>query len=245
MPRVLFVGPHCDDCEWMAGGTAILLTRAGAEVHFLCVVRKPVPPFRMEPYIRAAKASARILGVRLNILPFSQKNLLRKERGISRSIRSYANTIMPDIVFIGPPQDYMLEHTFVARCAYNVLTGSPGTRINELYAMESPACPFTSVDLCINTTSTEARCEKALLNYRLIDDAFGRGLAKTRRGLSLLRGEQANRARYAEGFRIVESPGTENMILPALLGKYLVISRTYETRQKPVYPLKRRQGGGV
>ena len=111
--------------------------------------------------------------------------------------------------------------------------------------MESPACPLPSVDFYINTTRTHGRCEKALLNYRLIDDAFGRGLAKTRRGLSLLRGEQANRVRYAEGFRIVKSPGTENMILPALLGKHFVISHAEETRQKPVYPLRRRRGGGV
>ena len=37
MAKALFVGAHCDDCEWMAGGTAILLRRAGAEINFLFV----------------------------------------------------------------------------------------------------------------------------------------------------------------------------------------------------------------
>lgn len=239
MKRALFIGAHCDDCEWMGGGTAIALRQAGVEVSFLHVLGAVGESETRERTHAAARASAKILDVNVEIGDISNRKVSLRKEAITELIRRKVADVRPGILFIGPPFDYMVDHMVVAECAYHVAVtiGQHEKQLKpmEVLALECPSAPFPYVDFYINTSDTSETAEKALLCYCMKEESFGRGLAKTRRGLSLIRGEQADRVRFAEGFRTISKGGKDYLIRKWLPDRFL--PHRGLTAYRTVYPL--------
>jgi LmbE family N-acetylglucosaminyl deacetylase len=219
--RALFVGPHCDDCEWMAGGTAQLLVRAGVDVTFLYVWGKHGRPSRQKPYAAAARAAAKRLGVRVKLLPLSSKLGAMRQHEVAERIWREVERLGPKLMFIPPPRDYMIDHQVVSHTAHHVAVTMGSHSVHggplEVYAMESPARPYRCPELVVDVSDVHALVEAALREYCRIDQSFGDGLAKTKAGLAALRGEQADRVACGEGLvTVMRQP--RGSLLESLLG---------------------------
>lgn len=105
--RFLFIGPHPDDVEIGAGGTAARLAGAGKSVHVLiatngcCGAEKPDITRQDIAAVRAAEAAeaAKKIGAEsLHILPFDDGGLYDQTE-FTKSIAAYIAKIKPDVVF--------------------------------------------------------------------------------------------------------------------------------------------------
>ncbi|MFH0796027.1 MAG: PIG-L family deacetylase [Candidatus Omnitrophota bacterium] len=205
MVKALFIGSHCDDCEWMAGGTTVLLRKAKVQVHYLYIFGRHRQARKQTSYIEAGKRASGILSVELHLLDFHPQQIKGSPVKISSVIFEKMQEIKPQMVFIQPPRDYMVDHLVVAKASCHATSKYLRNNMGEVYAMESPACPFPFVDIIVDIGGEFERVRKALMNYCLIDVAFGKGLVKTKKGLALLRGEQRDRVQYGEAFKLVKN----------------------------------------
>ncbi|OGF99546.1 MAG: GlcNAc-PI de-N-acetylase [Candidatus Glassbacteria bacterium GWA2_58_10] len=145
--RVIMIGAHPDDCEFMGGGTAMLWVAAGAKVQFVAVTNGDAG-HQSEgggalAHRRAAEArrSAEILGVSWRTLDFHDGELvpsLEARKAVIRAIRNW----QADIVFSPRPNDYHPDHRYtgvlVQDAAYmvavpNVCPDTPRLEHNPIF----------------------------------------------------------------------------------------------------------------
>ena len=120
--RVLALGCHPDDIEFMMGGTLFLLKEAGCELHYMTLangscgttersIEEIVNIRRTESRHAAALLGAMYHESLVNDLEvFYTQDLLRR---VTASIRS----IKPEIMLIPSPEDYMEDHMNTSRIA--------------------------------------------------------------------------------------------------------------------------------
>ena len=145
--RVIMIGAHPDDCEFMGGGTAMLWVAAGAKVQFVAVTNGDAG-HQSEgggalARRRAAEArrSAEILGVSWRTLDFHDGELepsLEARKAVIRAIREWK----ADIVLSPRPNDYHPDHRYtgvvVQDAAYmvavpNVCPDTPRLEHNPIF----------------------------------------------------------------------------------------------------------------
>jgi len=118
--RVIMIGAHPDDCEFMGGGTAALWAKAGAKVQFVAVTNGDAGHQSQGGGAlarrRAAEArrSAEYLGVDWITLDFHDGELvpsLEARKAVIRAIRRW----QADIVFSPRPYDYHPDHRYTGQ----------------------------------------------------------------------------------------------------------------------------------
>ena len=110
--------------------------------------------------------------------------------------------------------------------------------------MECPTWPFPRVDFYIDISDKMETVEKALLSFSAYDKTYARCLARVKKGMAMVRGGQADKVEYAEGFReILRSPNygkyqsSSFNILRQLLGDRLKINPKAVDTYPPGYVL--------
>src|SRR6476659_4788961 len=113
--RIIVFGAHPDDCEYDAGGTAALWSKAGYKVKFVAVTNGDIGHHEIAGAILArrraeeVKRAAAILGVETEVLDNHDGELLptlENRRTITRKIREWK----ADVVLSHRPNDYHPDH---------------------------------------------------------------------------------------------------------------------------------------
>ncbi len=129
-PRVLAVGAHPDDVEFLCAGTLVLLHEAGWRVHLATMSpgdlgsaaldREAIATLRREEARRSAemvKATCSCLEARDFQILYGDE-LLRRTTALVRSID-------PDVVLTHSPVDYLADHEETSRLVRNACFAAP------------------------------------------------------------------------------------------------------------------------
>lgn len=246
--KILYIGAHPGgECIFMGGGSALVFKDAGAEVNFLYVYGKSFENKFIKKANKICLEAGKILGIKSEILPFntSLHNTLYEGKQISLALEKKILEFKPSIVFIQTPQDYLIDHVALAKYSFDTVMGihreHPGNSVHEVYAMECPIWTYPRVDFYIDISDKMDLVEKALKTYCGIDEKYGNGLIKIKKGLAAVRGEQADRIQYAEGFlEVLKCQGYESMcfkVLSKLIGNRLRINPRAALTYQPAYPI--------
>lgn len=145
--RVLVIGAHPDDCDFMAGGLAGLYTQHGHVVKFVSMTNGDTGHFNQGGGVLArrraaeAQASAKVLGIEYDVIDHHCGELmptLENRRLVVRLIRLFK----PDLVLSHTPDDYHPDHRYtsilVQDSAYSVTVPmqvplTPHLRTNPYY----------------------------------------------------------------------------------------------------------------
>jgi N-acetylglucosamine malate deacetylase 1 len=127
--RVLVLGAHPDDCEFMAGGLAALYVKHGHVVKFVSMTNGDTGHFSQGGGALArrreaeSKASGRVLGIEYDVIDQHSGELLptlENRKLVIRLIRLFR----PDLVLTHTPDDYHPDHRYtcalVQDSAYSV-----------------------------------------------------------------------------------------------------------------------------
>lgn len=119
-PRVLAVGAHPDDVEFMMAGTLLMLSRAGYEPHIHVVAsgscgsatndHDTVVQVRLEE----AKAAAAALGAKF-YAPITDDLEVLYTLPLLRKVAAVVREAQPDIILTHSPYEYMEDHSNTCR----------------------------------------------------------------------------------------------------------------------------------
>ncbi len=120
--RVLAIGAHPDDIEFMMAGALLLLAEAGWELHVFvaasgscgtaCEDRDAIVRIRLEE----ARAAAAALGAQF-YPPVTDDLEVLYTLPLLRRFGAVVRQAQPDILLLQPPEDYMEDHTMTCRLA--------------------------------------------------------------------------------------------------------------------------------
>ena len=141
--RVLAVGAHPDDVEFMCSGTLRLLKEKGYEI-FICVLSNGDCGSMVEPpenitRIRRHEAldAAKLLGA--EFYPMGELDLrIRFDDRTKDSLTEVVRMVDPNIVFTHPHEDYMSDHETVSRLVKHACFAAPIPNYMTHSAMPSP-----------------------------------------------------------------------------------------------------------
>jgi len=117
--RVIAVGAHPDDIEFIAGGTLALMSKKGFEIHIATVCSGNMGSLTLAPQeiadarFKEAAESAKIINASYETLGESDLKLVFDNATRSKVVELVRRT-RPDIVFTHFPQDYMSDHQITA-----------------------------------------------------------------------------------------------------------------------------------
>ena len=151
--RLMVIGAHPDDAEWMAGGTAALCRKAGWEVRFTAVTdgsaghhqMKP-GPLRRRRLVEGRRSAARI-GASYETLGEPDGRVYVNERSTARVIRAIRR-FAPDVLVCHRTCDYHRDHRYSGQLVLDasfVLTVPlvcPDTRAIPMVPVILYACDF-------------------------------------------------------------------------------------------------------
>jgi LmbE family N-acetylglucosaminyl deacetylase len=115
--RILIIGAHPDDCEFLAGGTAAMYVHLGHQVKFVSLTNgcsghpEMVGATLARRRKTEAEAAARVLGVETLVLDHNDGTLLptlELRYEVIKIIREYS----PDLVMSLRPNDYHCDHRY-------------------------------------------------------------------------------------------------------------------------------------
>jgi len=151
MARIMAIGAHPDDCDFGAGGLAILCARAGHQIDFISLTNGDAGHQEIggAPLARRrqaeAHAAARVAGIRYTVLDIHDGELeptLANRRLIIRLIRE----ARPDLILTHRPNDYHPDHRYTAQlvqdAAYTVTV--PGSLALTPHLPVNPPILFMS-----------------------------------------------------------------------------------------------------
>ena len=128
--RVLAVGAHPDDVEFMCSGTMQLLKEAGAELHLATLTggdlgtedrtRNEIREIRLAE----ARASCAEMGAACYYLGFDDFEIFYTSAA-HRKVTALLRDVDPDIVFTHPPHDYMADHEITSRLVRSACFSAP------------------------------------------------------------------------------------------------------------------------
>jgi LmbE family N-acetylglucosaminyl deacetylase len=128
--RVLAVGAHPDDVEFMCAGLLALLRNAGCELHIATMSSGDCGSMREKPEtlrsIRQAEAEAacRALGAIYHPLEFSDFCIFNDDHA-NRRVTALLREIDPSIVITHSPQDYLSDHETTSTLVRNACFYGP------------------------------------------------------------------------------------------------------------------------
>ena len=115
--RILVIGAHPDDCEYLAGGIAVMYSRLGHEVKFVSLTNGDAGHLELAgaPLARRrsaeAAAAAKVVGAESLVLDYHDGTLLptlELRNEVIQIIREY----QPDLVMSHRPNDYHPDHRY-------------------------------------------------------------------------------------------------------------------------------------
>ncbi len=120
--RVLAIGAHPDDIEFVMAGTLILLGRAGYELHYLnlangcCGSTTLSAPHAAELRQSEAIRAADLIGAEFHASLCDDLAIFYDQPTLAR-LAAIVREIEPEILLTHPPVDYMEDHTNACRLA--------------------------------------------------------------------------------------------------------------------------------
>ena len=159
--RVIVFGAHPDDCDNVAGGTAILFARMGCKVKFVSMTNGDAGHQSMGggalAKIRMAEAqeAGRRFGVEYDVLDNHDGELMPTLENRLKVIREIRNW-KADLVIAPPPNDYHPDHRYtsilVQDASYmvivpNIAPDSPPLKQNPVFMYPSTSAPDIAVDI--------------------------------------------------------------------------------------------------
>lgn len=128
--RVLAVGAHPDDVEFMCSGTMQLLRDKGLELHLATLTggdlgtedrsRDEIREIRLQE----AATSAEAMGASYHYLGFDDFEIFYTSEA-HRRVTSLLREVDPDIVITHPPHDYMADHEITSRLVRSACFSAP------------------------------------------------------------------------------------------------------------------------
>jgi LmbE family N-acetylglucosaminyl deacetylase len=128
--RVLAIGAHPDDVEFMCAGLLALLKNAHFEVHFATMSSGDCGSLHTEPeplrQIRQAEAekACRILGAAYHPLDFRDLCIFNDDPA-NRRVTALMRQVDPQIVITHSPQDYLSDHEATSTLVRNACFYAP------------------------------------------------------------------------------------------------------------------------
>ncbi len=132
--KVLAIGAHPDDIEFMMGGTLLLLKKAGAVIYFwnladgVCgttrLSKKDIVNTRRDEAIHAAE----VCGAVDVLPPIAEDLMLLYDEECIRKTAAGIRKVRPDIILAPSPDDYMEDHQNASRLA---VTGAFARRMKN------------------------------------------------------------------------------------------------------------------
>ena len=143
--KVMAVGAHPDDVEFMCAGTLFLLRDKGFEVHVTaaaagdCGSAEHSPEEIMTIRHREAEEAARTLGAGYSCLDLRDCRIFAGEV-LMEVVVEQMRRVAPDIVFTHFPQDYMVDHEETSRMVRSASFTAPMP--NFVTGADNPATPL-------------------------------------------------------------------------------------------------------
>jgi len=128
--RVLAVGAHPDDVEFLCSGTLAQLRDLGYELHVAtltpgdCGSREWKPEEISRIRRGEAEEACRLLGATYRCLEFRDLCIFYNEEGL-RKVSGLVREVNPWLVFTHPPHDYMVDHEITSRLVRTACFGAP------------------------------------------------------------------------------------------------------------------------
>jgi LmbE family N-acetylglucosaminyl deacetylase len=128
--RVLAVGAHPDDVEFMCAGTLALLKDEGWEIHIASLTpgdcgTAEMPAEEIAACRRGeAQRAAEVLGAQYTCLEFRDLRIFFNDEGLMRVVE-LVRRVDPHLVFAPPPQDYMPDHEEASRLVQTACFAAP------------------------------------------------------------------------------------------------------------------------
>ncbi|NOY07293.1 MAG: PIG-L family deacetylase [Spirochaetes bacterium] len=122
--RILAFGCHPDDVEYMSAGTLALLSERGHDIHIATMaggeVGSPTLKSReiREKRLKEAESSARIINGTYHFAGGHDLEIEYNHEYRQKSVR-IMREVNPDIVFTGPPDDYLIDHEITSKLVRN------------------------------------------------------------------------------------------------------------------------------
>ncbi len=225
---VFIIACHPDDCEFMMAGTALLLRRAGCQVHYITIANGCAGSMELGPAeivaVRRKETmkSAALLGAEFHeslvddLAVFYEQDLIRRVTALVRRVK-------PDIVLTQSLEDYMEDHMNTARVAVTATfmrgvrnyrsTPDEEAALNDvtLYhatphiltdQMRRPIVPEMYVDISPVIDEKEKLLACHVSQKEWLDKTQGMdSYLKSMRDAALAVGRMSGRFRFAEGWR--------------------------------------------
>jgi LmbE family N-acetylglucosaminyl deacetylase len=255
--RVLAIGAHPDDIEFVMAGTLCLLREAGWEVHYLNLasgnlgsLTRSADTARVRR--REARAAARILGAVWHP-PFCKDLEIFYETRTLRRLCAIIREVSPSMILTHSPQDYMEDHVNTAR----LTVSAAFARGMANYSSTPPRAPVAGAvtiyhasphglrdglrrlvrpGAFVDTTAVHERKRRALACHasqrRWLDASQGMdSYLRAMDGFSLAVGKLSRRFTHAEGWRRHSHLGfcaEDADPLRETLGRRYLVSTSYE-----------------
>jgi LmbE family N-acetylglucosaminyl deacetylase len=122
--RVLAVGAHPDDVEFMCAGTLALLGDLGCRIHVATLTGGDYGSDQHSPEeirkirVNEAGEACRRLGAEYHYAGFSDFGIYHNDR-TNRRVTALVRSVDPWIVITHPPEDYMSDHEITSRLVRN------------------------------------------------------------------------------------------------------------------------------
>lgn len=130
LKKVLAVGAHPDDVEFIAGGTLALLSQKGFEIHIATVCSGDMGSMTLNPReiakvrFKEATESAKIIGAFYKSLGEPDLRVIFDNTTRSK-VAELVRRKEPDIVFTHFPRDYMPDHQITADLVWDACFNAP------------------------------------------------------------------------------------------------------------------------
>jgi LmbE family N-acetylglucosaminyl deacetylase len=245
--RILAIHAHPDDVEILAGGTLVLLARAGHHITLATMTpgdcgSAELPPAEIAAIRRQeARNSAVRIGAEYVCLEMRDLAVFNDDAS-RRKVVEALRQARPEIVITASPVDYMCDHEAASMLVRDACFGAPARN----YATPSPALPAiphlyfadplagrdrddcpVMADFYVNVASVfsekramlaEHRSQREwLLKHHGIDDYLGSMEAWTREAGSKARLELAEGFRRYKGHAYPQTPLLEQLLAPYVI----------------------------
>lgn len=159
--RVIVFGAHPDDCDNVAGGTAILFSKMGCKVKFISMTNGDAGHQSMgggalaKRRMAEAEEAGRRFGVEYTVLDNHDGELMPTLENRLKVIREIRNW-KADLVICPPPNDYHPDHRYtsilVQDASYmvivpNIAPDTPPLKQNPVFMYASNSAPDIAVDI--------------------------------------------------------------------------------------------------
>ena len=143
--RILAVGAHPDDVEFMCAGTLCMLRRLGYEIHLAVMCRGDCGTQEYSAQEisrirdREARAACKVLGATYHCVGFRDLCIFNDDAA-NRRVAALLREVNPWLVITHPPQDYMADHEMTSLLVRNACFAAPIPNYD--------LTPFTQAPLC-------------------------------------------------------------------------------------------------